>query len=180
MERMRTAFLGFTLACLTAIPAFAQPSPHNVVLFVADGLRPGMVNEETTPAMAALMKDGVSFANAHSMFPTLTMANASAMATGHKLGDTGTFSNTIDAGFAVPAAGNSLTPFLGRELNEAMPDGNMPNWKTLFQISEADPAGHRTIVQTQLVGDTHYFDAAGYEGRTLGLIVPEAGSRDGE
>jgi predicted AlkP superfamily pyrophosphatase or phosphodiesterase len=97
MERTRTAFFGFTLVCLAPIPAFAQSSAHNVVLFVTDGLRPGMVNEETAPAMAALMKDGVRFANAHSMFPTLTMANASAMATGHKLGDTGTFSNTIDA-----------------------------------------------------------------------------------
>ena len=34
------------------------------------------------------------------------------MATGHKLGDTGDFSNTIDAGFQVPGAGESLTPFL--------------------------------------------------------------------
>jgi len=79
-------------------------------------------------------------------------------------------------GLHVPDTGK----LAGRELNEAMPDGKMPNWKRLFQISEADPAGHRTIVQTQVVGDTRYFDAAGYEGRTLGLIVPEAGSRDGE
>ena len=28
-----------------AVPAFGQPKPHNVVLFVADGLRPGMVND---------------------------------------------------------------------------------------------------------------------------------------
>ena len=34
------------------------------------------------------------------------------MATGHKIGDTGDFSNTIDAGFRVPGAGDSLTPFL--------------------------------------------------------------------
>jgi len=38
-----------------ALPAAAQtPSrPHNVVLFVADGLRAGMVNEKTAPAMTA-------------------------------------------------------------------------------------------------------------------------------
>ena len=34
------------------------------------------------------------------------------MATGHMLGDTGDFSNTIYAGFQVPGAGDSLTPFL--------------------------------------------------------------------
>lgn len=34
------------------------------------------------------------------------------MATGHYLGDTGDFSNTIYSGFPVPGAGNSITPFL--------------------------------------------------------------------
>src|SRR5882757_11213190 len=97
-----------------ALPAAAQtPSrPHNVVLFVADGLRAGMVNEKTAPAMTALMAEGVRFTNTHSLFPTFTTANASGLATGHLLGDTGDFSNTIYSGFQVPGAGDSLTPFL--------------------------------------------------------------------
>lgn len=90
----------------------AHARPHNVVLFVADGLRPGTVNERTAPNMTALMDRGVRFTNTHSLFPTFTTANASAMATGHMLGDTGDFSNTIYAGYQVPGAGNSLTPFL--------------------------------------------------------------------
>ena len=52
---------------------------------------------------------GVNFKNPHSLHTT---PNASAMATGHYLGDTGDFSNTIYSGFPVPGAGNSLTPFL--------------------------------------------------------------------
>jgi hypothetical protein len=83
-----------------------------VLLFVADGLRPGMVTPRTAPTIYALEQQGVHFDNTHSMFPTFTTANASAIATGHKLGDTGDFSNTIDAGFQVPGAGDSLTPFL--------------------------------------------------------------------
>ena len=35
------------------VMAAEPPKPHNVLLFVADGLRPGMINEQTTPAMAA-------------------------------------------------------------------------------------------------------------------------------
>ncbi len=103
-----------TLALSTALgfPSLALAAPHNVVLFVADGLRPGMVTPEDTPAMYALMRDGVRLANTHSMFPTFTTANASAMATGHKLGDTGDFSNTIYVGFPVPGAGDSVTPFI--------------------------------------------------------------------
>jgi arylsulfatase A-like enzyme len=90
----------------------ARDRPHNVVLFVADGLRPGVVTEQTAPTMAALLARGTRFANSHSLFPTFTTANASGMATGHMLGDTGDFSNFIYSGFPVPGAGDSLTPFL--------------------------------------------------------------------
>jgi hypothetical protein len=93
-------------------PSAHTAAPHNVLLFVADGLRPDMIDRQNAPTMYALMTQGVHFENTHSMFPTFTTANASAMATGHKLGDTGDFSNVIDAGFQVPGAGNSLTPFL--------------------------------------------------------------------
>jgi hypothetical protein len=108
--RLTAASFAFIACVLGAWSAHAEP--HNVLLFVADGLRPGMVTPQNAPTMAALMRQGVRFANTHSMFPTFTTANASAMATGHKLGDTGDFSNVIDAGFQVPGAGASLTPFL--------------------------------------------------------------------
>ncbi len=109
---MRTLLAASTALWALAGPLAAQARPHNVILFVADGLRPGMVNTKTAPQMTALMERGVRFTNTHSLFPTFTTANASAMATGHMLGDTGDFSNTIYTGFQVPGAGNSLTPFL--------------------------------------------------------------------
>jgi arylsulfatase A-like enzyme len=95
-----------------ALPAAAQtPSrPHNVVLFVADGLRPGMVNERTAPTMTALMAEGVRFTNTHSLFPTFTTANASGLATGHQLGDTGDFSNNIYVGFPLQPSGAVVAP----------------------------------------------------------------------
>ena len=99
--------------------AFAQTpasQPHNVVLFVADGLRSRMVDDTTAPTMAAIARDGVSLRNSQSLFPTFTTANASGMATGHALGDTGDFSNTIYAGFPVPGANNSSTPFLENDV----------------------------------------------------------------
>jgi Type I phosphodiesterase / nucleotide pyrophosphatase len=111
-----TLFLGTAILQLAlAAPAFAQApaaKPHNVVLFIADGLRSRMVDESTAPTMAAIAREGVSLRNSHALFPTFTTANASGMATGHMLGDTGDFSNTIYAGFPVPGANNSSTPFL--------------------------------------------------------------------
>jgi len=104
---------GIVLSCLVAGTAGARfEVRHNVVLFVPDGLRALTVTRETTPAMAAVRDRGVNFRNSHALFPTFTTPNASAMATGHYLGDTGDFSNTIYAGFPVPGAGDSVTPFL--------------------------------------------------------------------
>jgi arylsulfatase A-like enzyme len=92
-------------------PAGAQ-GQRNLILFVPDGLRALSVTPETAPAMAAIRDKGVNFANSHSLFPTFTMANASGLSTGHFLGDTGVFSNTIYVGFPTEHAGNSVTPFI--------------------------------------------------------------------
>ena len=81
-------------------------APRSVVIFVADGLRAGSVNTEDAPTMAALRQQGVSFLNSHALFPTFTTPNASAIATGHYLGDTGDFSNGLYAGYRLFNAGN--------------------------------------------------------------------------
>lgn len=99
-------------ACAGTAHRSVAPAPHNVLLFVPDGLRAQIVDARTAPAMAAVRDRGVAFRNSHSLFPTFTTPNASAMATGHYLGDTGDFSNFIYTGYPVAAAGGSVTPFL--------------------------------------------------------------------
>jgi hypothetical protein len=129
------------------------------VLFVPDGLRALLVNNETAPAMAALRDRGVNFANPHSLFPTFTTANASAMATGHYLGDTGNFANTIYTVFPVRGARPSVTPFL--EHDTALGDmdrdfgGNYLNDVTVLKA--AREAGFRTASVGKL-GPTLIFD----------------------
>ena len=81
--------LGFSI-----LPAEAQ-TPHNVIIFVADGLRYGSVEPGNMPNMARLKSEGVDFTNSHSLYPTVTTVNASAIATGHGIGDTGDFGNTL-------------------------------------------------------------------------------------
>jgi arylsulfatase A-like enzyme len=87
-----------------------RPVRHNVIIFVADGLRSGSVNQRDTPALWAIRTQGVYFSNSHSLFPTFTTANASAIATGHELGDTGDFSNTIWVGYPIFDTGNFKLP----------------------------------------------------------------------
>src|SRR4051812_27200146 len=102
-------------SALAALPVVcsAAPAPHNVILFVPDGLRAAIIDPQTAPTLARLRDEGVSFRNSHSLFPTFTTANASAFATGHGLGDTGDFGNTIYTG--LPFQG-SVTPFVENDV----------------------------------------------------------------
>ncbi|MHB1207104.1 MAG: alkaline phosphatase family protein [Rhodospirillaceae bacterium] len=108
-----TALAG--LAAFAPLQAAEAPksAPHNVILFVPDGLRAGIVTPETAPTMADVRDRGVDFTNSHSVFPTFTLPNASAMSTGHYIGDTGMFGNALYMGVPIPTTPGtpSVTPF---------------------------------------------------------------------
>src|SRR4030081_3765379 len=111
--RRAIVLLSAGLTILSAGIASAQTDqPKNLILFVPDGLRGRIVTPQTAPAMAEVRDKGVNFKNSHSLFPTFTMANGSAMASGHYLGDTGTFSNTIYTGYTSVPAGDTVVPFI--------------------------------------------------------------------
>lgn len=90
--------LAAALLALLAAACHRRPEPHNLILFVADGLRSEAVTPQTAPALAAVRDEGVDFANSHSVYPTVTTVNASALATGHLPGDTGDFGNVLYVG----------------------------------------------------------------------------------
>jgi len=119
--------------------AIGQAAPHNVVIFVADGLRSRVVNDATAPNLSALARQGVSLVNSHSLFPTFTMANASAIATGHYFGDTGVFSNTLHVAHPVPNAAGSPTPFIENDAVlgdlDAHFAGNFLNEDTILKLA---------------------------------------------
>jgi hypothetical protein len=169
-----------TISAAAISPASAQTEgarPHNVVLFVPDGLRFRMVDDTTAPTMAALARDGVTLRNGHSLFPTFTTANASAFATGHMLGDTGDFSNTIYTGFEVPAAGNTVTPFL--EVDPVLADvdehfsGNYLDEATILKL--ARDKGYSTA-SIGKVGPVLIFDHTARTGEATIILDDATGS----
>lgn len=104
--------ISFPLILLSALIPWLPPdtrsqtktengSRRNLVIFVSDGMRHGSSNERDTATLWAVRTRGVYFQNSHSLFPTFTTANASAIATGHGWGDTGDFSNTIWTGYPI-------------------------------------------------------------------------------
>jgi len=82
-------------AALADAPQKPRPEKRNVIIFVADGLRYGIVNADTAPTLNAIRQNGVDFKNSHSLYPTVTTVNASAIATGHGIGDTGEWANAL-------------------------------------------------------------------------------------
>jgi opacity protein-like surface antigen len=141
MARMINRAAGLALSALMALPAAAAEPPHNVIIFVADGLRSQIVDEQTAPALAAVRAQGVDFRNSHSLYPTITTPNAAAIATGHRLGDTGDFGNVlyVGKGFAPPYT----TPIVPLEddvvlglMNERY-SGNYLNETSLLQAAHA-------------------------------------------
>ncbi len=158
--RRSLVFIAAGLTLLSAATAFAQnDTPRNLILFVPDGLRGRIVTPQTAPAMAEVRDKGVNFGNSHSLFPTFTTANASAMATGHYLGDTGDFSNTIYTGYPVGPANGTVTPFL--EVDPVIIDadehfgGDYLNEETVLKMARA--RGYSTAAIGKL-GPTLIFD----------------------
>lgn len=162
--------------------AQAQQSPpaRNLVLFVPDGLRSLAVTPASAPTLAALRDRGVDFRNPHSLFPTFTMANGSAMATGHRLGDTGVYSNAIFTGYPVGAAGGSVTPFIENDAVlgdiDAHFEGNYLDEETILAAARAK--GFSTAAIGKL-GPTLQFDHTARTGEQTIVVDDATGSPSG-
>ena len=66
-----------------------------VIVFVVDGLRPDSITAEDTPTLFRLRAEGVSFADSHAVFPTVTRVNAAALSTGTQPGTNGLLGNQL-------------------------------------------------------------------------------------
>jgi arylsulfatase A-like enzyme len=75
------AALAAAALAVTSLPACAGRGTLNIVV-VLDGLRPDAITPEETPNLWRLRQEGVNFPNSHSVFPTVTRVNATAIGTG--------------------------------------------------------------------------------------------------
>lgn len=151
MER-KTVAAGVLLAVVVLIFTSSLPGqsndsepPHNVIIFVTDGLRHESVDADVAPTIFRLRQQGVDFVNSHSAYPTFTTPNASVFATGHLIGDTGDFGNTLYIGHPLQNRDNTistLTPFIENDtflanLNEFY-DGSYVGEETLMELARSN------------------------------------------
>ncbi len=177
--RLFTFTVAAALAVVVVVPS-GQRQPTNVILFVPDGLRSKMVTPERAPAMAALAREGVYFENSHSQYPTLTMPNAAALATGHYVGDTGVFGNVFLVRRPVATANGTLMPqiendrILG-EVDEHF-GGNLLGEVTLLEAARR--AGYSTAAIGKL-GPTLLQDHLARAGDVTFILDDSTGTANG-
>ena len=154
----------FVLVAGALAAVFAQDAPRrrNAIIFVADGLRHGSVNPIDTPALYRVRTEGVHFANSHAVFPTQTMPNAAAIATGHYPADTGQFANQLYIAHPLFLTGN-----LGQSRGTPAPDVEDP-----FVLADInDYYGGNYLREASLLA---YARSYGYNTATLGKTGPAA------
>ena len=110
MKTPRLLFLLTALALLGAASASAQgrANPRAFVLVVCDGLRPDFATQREMPHLYQLAREGVRFERQHAEYPTVTMVNAAALATGATAGSNGIFGDAMYLGPALARGGASL------------------------------------------------------------------------
>jgi len=93
-SRATLALVSVLAFSAASVPAGAGRATLNMVR-VLDGLRPDAITAEETPNLWKLRRGGVDFINSHSVFPTVTRVNATAIATGTWPGRNGMVGNSI-------------------------------------------------------------------------------------
>ena len=86
-------FAAALLGAVLLVSSVDAADNRKVVVVVWDGMRPDMVTEEHTPTLWKLRQDGVWFANHHSVYPTVTQVNGTAIAIGAYPDRTGLIGN---------------------------------------------------------------------------------------
>ena len=139
----------FAIACwLCALATGAQPSnqSRHVVVVVWDGMRPDFVTEQNTPTLWKLAREGVTFRNHHSVYPSATMVNGTALVTGIYPGKNGIIANhaycpAIDPRHAVDV---ELPPVVKK--GDEVSEGKYISVPTIAELVQR--AGGRSVIAT--------------------------------
>jgi arylsulfatase A-like enzyme len=91
------AILGAWSCCASGnlIAAPVAAAQRHVVVVVWDGMRPDCVTEEDAPTLWKLAKEGIVFRNHHSIYPSATNVNGTALVTGVYPGRSGIIANHV-------------------------------------------------------------------------------------
>jgi hypothetical protein len=168
MFRTRLTPLVFGMILAVAVVFAAAPLPaqdlarvHHgrgriMILMVWDGLRPDLVTQSDTPNLFRMAREGVRFDRQHAIFPTITMVNATALATGAPPGVNGLEGNVFYLA-AAPVVGD------GSPAGSSQPAGSQATSTILKQSKGQMVSAEGAKAIVDLNGPN------GFKGRLLGL-----------
>ncbi|PYK30855.1 MAG: hypothetical protein DME57_05650 [Verrucomicrobia bacterium] len=143
------------VAFLLGLSAFdsnaALQQDRHVVVVVWDGMRPDFVSEQNTPTLWKLAKSGVTFRNHHSVYPSATIVNGTAINTGVYPDRSGILANhdylpAIDARKSV-----DVETFAVVRKGDALRDGKYLGVPTIAELVRQN-GGHNAIATAKTVG----------------------------
>jgi predicted AlkP superfamily pyrophosphatase or phosphodiesterase len=168
LKRSILAPLAFVLATTMGSAASGRAAPKTegkiFLMMVWDGLRPDLVDARETPNLFALQHEGVSFANHHAAFPTITMVNAAVLATGAEPGRAGILDDSM---YFLPALGSNAAKW-GALLNSPLGLENSNHLAALNGSSGFD--GYLLEVEgvaEQIIREGGYVAIVGKQGPTF-------------
>jgi predicted AlkP superfamily pyrophosphatase or phosphodiesterase len=170
----------FTGTCLARRPIFAWHAKGRIVIvMVWDGLRPDLVNQQDTPNLYTLQTKGVRFENHHAIFPTITMVNAAAMATGGNTGESGILGDYLYLAPALDSDKVNSIPSLGSKIDAPI---NMENSHTLAALNGPNAFNGHLLgleaIGTQVRRAGGYAAIVGKRGPTFLFDDKDAGGTD--
>jgi Type I phosphodiesterase / nucleotide pyrophosphatase len=142
LRRIFLKFLsGIVISSLAVdIAAAAEPFPGKArlnLVFILDGLRPDSINSEDTPSLFKFRQEGVNYSNGHSVFPTVTRVNATAIATGTYPGTNGIVGNTLYVPKVNPNRAFNNDDYKNLLKLDEVTEGNMVLVKSLGELLHA-------------------------------------------
>src|SRR5215510_13706067 len=142
LRRIFLQFIGGLVisSLAAAVAVAAEPLPGKArlnLVFILDGLRPDSINPEDTPSLFKLRQEGVNYLNGHSVFPTVTRVNATAMATGTYPGKNGIVGNTLYVPKVNPNRAFSNDDYKNLLKLDEVTQGNMVLVKSLGELLHA-------------------------------------------
>ena len=134
----------FLIVCASAVAIVRAKPQHHVMVVVWDGMRPDFVTQQNTPTLWKLAREGVIFRNHHSVYPSATMVNGTAMMTGVYPGRSGIIANhvyrpDIDPNHAVDV---ELSPIVRK--GDELSGGKYIAVPTIAELVQA--AGARSLI----------------------------------
>lgn len=195
IDRMFTRLIRFIFAAaivFAAAPLRAEDDSavHRgrgriLILMVWDGLRPDMVTQRDTPNLFRMAREGVRFDRHHSIFPTITMVNATALATGAPPGINGLEGNVFYLGAGAAPVVADTPPATSVQAASSSPPGISPAGISQPESSPTNSTISTSSISKQSNGQMIFAEGAkaivdlngpnGFKGKLFGLdtIVQE-------